>query len=389
MLYQPPALSTRDEEALVGLEDLRHELSDYLRLRRRWYGTLRRATFARAVRGSNSIEGYHASVEDVAAVIDDEEPLAADDETRLAIKGYRDAMTFVLQLASAPLRVDESLLRSLQFMMLQHDLSKNPGQWRPGAIWVEDPRGDVVYAAPERELLEPLIEEFVASVNSAEGPTVVRAAMAHLNLTLIHPFSDGNGRMARCIQSLILATDGTLSPEFLSIEDYLGRNTIDYYNVLAEVGGGRWNPERHTRPWIEFVITAHHREAQGLLQRVRESELLWDQCEQLAERHRLPSRCVGALFDAARGWRLWRSLYIAGVKASTGEVITDTSATRDLKAMVAAGVLTAIGERRARHYVRAPELQAIWETVRSQRRPMAEADPYAAPSEPRLPGIDD
>src|SRR5688500_15313840 len=110
MLYRPPPLTSRDEEALEGLAQLRAELSDYLRLRRRGYGTLRRATVARAVRGSNSIEGYHASVEDAAAVIDDEEPLAADEETRLAIKGYRDAMTFVLQLASAPLQVDQSLL---------------------------------------------------------------------------------------------------------------------------------------------------------------------------------------------------------------------------------------------------------------------------------------
>lgn len=369
------------------MAELRRELSDYLRLRRRWYGTLRRATFARAVRGSNSIEGYHASVEDAAAVIDDEEPLAADDETRLAIKGYRDAMTFVLQLASAPLRVDESLLRSLHFMMLQHDLAKNPGQWRPGAIWVEDPQGQVVYTAPDR--VEPLIAEFGDSINSAEGPPVVRAAMAHLNLTLIHPFSDGNGRMARCIQSLILATDGSLSPEFLSIEDYLGRHTADYYKVLAEVGGGSWQPQRDARPWIEFVITAHHRQAHGLLQRVRESELLWDQCEQLAKTHRLPPRCVGPLFDAARGWRLWRSWYVAGVKASTGEEVTDVTATRDLKAMVEAGVLSAVGERRARRYVRSSELQRVWETVRAQRRPITAADPYAASAEPRFPGIDD
>jgi len=62
--------------------------------------------------------------------------------------------------------------------------------------------------------------------------------MAHLNLTMIHPFSDGNGRMARCLQSLVLARGGKLSPEFLSIEEYLGRNTPSYYQVLSAVAQG-------------------------------------------------------------------------------------------------------------------------------------------------------
>lgn len=51
-------------------------------------------------------------------------------------------------------------------------------------------------------------------------------------------------RLARCLQSLVLAHEGVLAPAFMSIEEYLGRNTDDYYAVLyyavlAAVGGGR------------------------------------------------------------------------------------------------------------------------------------------------------
>lgn len=71
--------------------------------------------------------------------------------------------------------------------------------------------------------------------------------MAHLNLVMIHPFSDGNGRMARCLQTLVLAREGILEPEFSSIEEYLGRNTQDYYSVLAETSEGSWHPKKlHT-----------------------------------------------------------------------------------------------------------------------------------------------
>jgi hypothetical protein len=54
--------------------------------------------------------------------------------------------------------------------------------------------------------------------------------------------------MARCLQSLVLARGGILDPVFISIEEYLGRNTQRYHDVLAEVGGGSWQPGRTLAP---------------------------------------------------------------------------------------------------------------------------------------------
>ncbi len=376
MIYETPRLDERDLAVLAGLDRMRDDLRFYVHEPRRWLGTLRRATFARAVQGSNSIEGYNASVEDVVAVIEDEEPLAADDETRHAIAGYRDAMTYVLQLAAAPPQLDASLLRSLQFMMLRHDLTRHPGRWRPGAIWVEDRDGRPVYTAPDREHIEPLVDEMVDQVNSDTGPVLVRAAMAHLNLALIHPFSDGNGRMARCLQTLVLASDGIVSPEFASIEEHLGHNTAAYYTVLGQVAGGEWSPRRSTRDWIEFCLRAHYRQAQTLARRVRETEALWDRCEQLTASRRVPGRTVPALCELARGVRIRRSLYVKLVVSATGDAITDASATRDLRALVAAGLLEATGERRGRSYGPTAELRAAWEDIRARRPERPDDDPY-------------
>ena len=94
--------------------------------------------------------------------------------------------------------------------------------------------------------------------------------MAHLNLVMIHPFKDGNGRMARALQTLVLAREAILAPEFSSIEEYLGRNTPAYFDVLGQVGGGKWQPERDARPWVRFVLTAHYRQALILERRPRE-----------------------------------------------------------------------------------------------------------------------
>lgn len=76
------------------------------------------------MQGSNSIEGYDASINDVLNVMEDEPPLDAMAETVAALQGYRDAMTYVLQLADeTDLLVDLSLIKSLHFMMLKHDLA--------------------------------------------------------------------------------------------------------------------------------------------------------------------------------------------------------------------------------------------------------------------------
>ncbi|MBX3314527.1 MAG: hypothetical protein KF906_09425 [Actinobacteria bacterium] len=133
-------------------------------------------------------------------------------------------------------------------------------------------------------------------------------------------------------------------------------------------------------------MTAHHRQAQTLLRRVAETEALWDRCDQLARRHRLPDRCVGALYDAARGWRLRRSLYIKTVTSSTGEDITEATATRDLNAMTKAGLLVAIGEKRGRSYQPAIELAEAWRTITEGRRRRPLDDPYDL-FQPHLPGL--
>ena len=277
-------------------------------------------------------------------------------------------------------------MKSLHFMMMKYDLTKHPGQWRPGAVWVEDENGGVVYTAPPRDDLEALVAEALKASSDASLHTVVRAAMAHLNLTLIHPFSDGNARMARCLQSYVLAGDGFLSPEFLSIEEYLGRNTKAYYGALTEVAHGEWSPRRSVAPWIRFCLTAHYRQAHTVLRRIEETEALWDACEQLVRRRRLPERSVPALCDAARGWRLQRSLYMKTIRAASGEEMSEDSGTRDLRAPADAGLLVAVGERRGRTYVAGDELRALWDGVRSQRRPHRVPDPYDT-AQPTLPGM--
>lgn len=384
MLFRAPNLDEKEREVISRIGDLKQSLGYAVgQGPRRWQGLLRRSTFARAIRGSNSIEGYNVTVEDAIAAAEGEAPVDADTETWAAVMGYRSAMTYVLQLAGDPhFRYSPDLIRGLHFMMIQHDLSKNPGRWRPGAVFVRDEdRNEVVYEGPEAETVPGLIDELVASLESGSDstPGMVRAAMAHLNLVMIHPFSDGNGRMARCLQTLVLARTGVLGPQFSSIEEYLGRNTRAYYDVLANVGAGAWRPEREARPWLRFCLTAHYRQATTLLRRSRELEKLWNSLEIELQQMGLPERTIYALADAAMGYRIRNTTYRSAAE------ISDQLASRDLKVLVDSGLLVPTGERRGRSYLASQRLRDIRRTTAESKRV---PDPFEEQVEmPLLPGI--
>src|SRR5882724_3737270 len=382
MLFKTPDLIEIENGVLAKIDDLRRTLGYAMSTSRKWTGLLRRNTFAKAIQGSNTIEGYNVTDDDAIAIVEDQVPLDAEAEAWAAVKGYRNALTYILQLADDPhFAYSADLFRALHYMMLHYDPTKNPGRWRPGPIAVRnDQKGEIVYEGPPAEEVPGLIAELVKSLSHVDLglPSLVRAAMGHLNLVMIHPFKDGNGRMARCLQTLVLAREGILAKDFCSIEEYLGRNTPEYYAVLGSVGGGRWHPERDARPWIRFCLKAHFFQATTLLRRTREMERLWEILEREIQAKGLPERAIVALSDGAMGYRVRNSTY----RASAGEV-SENLASRDLKLTVEAGFLVPHGERRGRFYVGSPYLRALRERTREPRKI---EDPFQ-PQDPQLPGM--
>src|SRR5579863_7904725 len=241
MIFQYPKLEQIDRDVLEMIRELRRDLRHQVNVNPvRWTGFLRRNTFARALQGSNSIEGFNADLSEAVAIVDEEKPETLEAETEKALTCYRTALTYVLRLHDDPhAQINAQLIRSLHFMMLNYDMTMLPGQWRPGPIRVvREPSGHTVYEGPDASQIPSLIEDLVSQINSedeVESSTVL-AAMAHLNLAMIHPFRDGNGRMARALQTLVLTRNNVVSPVFCSIEEWLGRNTDAYYAILGEVG---------------------------------------------------------------------------------------------------------------------------------------------------------
>jgi Fic family protein len=356
MLFETPPLDATEGAVIARIDEVRRTLSYAINLKR-WTGVLARMTLAKGIRGSNSIEGYDVTIEDAMAVAAQEEPMEAEGETLLALVGYRNAMTYVLQSADDPyFSYSRGLIKSLHFMMQQYDMTKSPGRWRSGPIFVRNEQtGERVYEGPDASLVNGLTHELVAFLNEppAGVHSMVLAAMAHLDLVMIHPFSDGNGRMSRVLQTMVLARSGILAKEFCSIEEYLGRNRQPYYDVLADVGTGSWHPERDARPWVRFCLTAHFRQASTLVIRANIFQKLWDMLEHETTVKGLPARTIPALGEAAMGLKIRNATYRKSAD------ISDNVASRDLKMLSDIGLLVPEGEKRGRHYVASAALLAM------------------------------
>ncbi|WP_043639236.1 Fic family protein [Nonomuraea candida] len=374
MLYGTPALEPADKTVLAEIEDMRQDLKYRLAETHRWDGQLRRQLQARAIQGSNSIEGYRAGVEDIQSIMEGEEPLHTSAAVAKEIAGYQQAMTYIRTLSRAPVfRYDVGLLNALNFMMIGHHRAKTPGVPRPAAIYVRDSTsGAVVYEGPDAELVPALMDELVAWLNEGdrEAPSYVRAAMAHFNLVKIHPWRDGNGRMSRALQSLVLGRDQILTPEFCSIEEWLGeqRVTIEYYDVLGAVGRRRFSPHGDTLDWVRFCLRAHHMQAQRVAARLREAGEIWTHLEERVDAEGLNTRCVTALYEAFANRRLLRGRYQADEELSQGQ------AARDLRDLAARGWLRPYGETKGRYYEAGPRLAELKAEYAERVTPLR--DPY-------------
>src|SRR5712691_1675676 len=247
MLYSTPSLTPELEDQLGQLDELRASLGRQVGEAGLWLGPLRRQVQASSVESSTSIEGFHVPTDEAVAIVSGDETPNPDDEDRMAVSCYARAMEHVGVMAGDPgFHWNDRVILDLHFDACYFQEDKSPGRWRTGPIGVTAGDGRFLYQAPDAERVPALMAEVVDWLehSDVDAHVVVRAAMAHLHLVSVHPFCDGNGRISRITQSLVLAREGLLSPEFASIEEYLGAHAPDYYRSLQEVQGGSYQPDR-------------------------------------------------------------------------------------------------------------------------------------------------
>ncbi|HEY5342051.1 MAG TPA: Fic family protein [Solirubrobacteraceae bacterium] len=334
MLFRTPKITKELRTQLDGLDLLRGRLGAEAGGAGLWLGSLRRQVRASSAESSISIEGFHVPEEEAAKLVAGEELPGTEDESRMALACYARAMNHVRVMASDPhFRWLDRVILDLHFDACDFQRDKSPGLLREGPIGVTGGDGSLAYRGPDADEVPDLIAELVDWLQEGDldAPAVVRAAMAHLNLVSIHPFRDGNGRISRIVQSLVLAREGLMSPEFSSIEEYLGAHTPAYYAALRALRD-RYQPERDATGWVAFCVEAHLVQARQRLTQIEQAGKRWRFLENLVEDRGWSDRLVIALEQ---------SLFHGADRSSyaTEAGISSATASADLRRLLDAGLV--------------------------------------------------
>lgn len=202
---------------------------------------LRKANRIKTIHSSLAIEGNTLSEDDVRDIIDGKNvvaPIRQIQEVKNAIKTYELYPTL-------DAFKEKDLLKAHGVMM--QSLVDDAGHYRHGGVGVFGKKG-LVHLAPPADRVPLLIADLFDWLKHSKDHLLIRSCVFHYEFEFIHPFIDGNGRMGRLWQSLIL---GKLHPlfEHLPIENMVYSNQQQYYDVItASSNAGQ------SGPFIDFML---------------------------------------------------------------------------------------------------------------------------------------
>lgn len=237
---------------------------------------LRRQAILRMAHTSTSIEGNPLAQFEVGKVLEGKAVRAARKDI-LEVENYYQALKKLDELSKT--RRDISLAE----IMLLHKIvisglieSKKVGKFRPGDVYVLDDLGDgrekLRFKAPSAKIVPKLTQELLEWIKTSRRNNihpVVRAGILHLQFVSIHPFTDGNGRVARLLTQLQLYRDKWDFRKILVLEDYYNRDRMSYYNAEQETQGSLYKEGNDLTPWLEYFTKGFLVEARKALELVQ------------------------------------------------------------------------------------------------------------------------
>lgn len=188
---------------------------------------LRKDNQIKTIHSSLAIEGNSLSVEQITDIINGKRVLAPEKdilEVNNAMKLYNDLTIF------NPFSV-ESLLKAHEILM--QGLVGDNGQWRKGNAAIFKGT-EIIHFAPPASRISLLMQDLFEFINKNDGTSgIIKACIFHYEFEFIHPFSDGNGRIGRLWQQLLLMHTNKIF-EYISVESLIRNNQSEYYNVLSK-----------------------------------------------------------------------------------------------------------------------------------------------------------
>lgn len=222
---------------------------------------LKRQAIVRMAHTSTSIEGNPLAEYQVDKVLSGMS-VNADQKSILEVKNYFQALKKIENLAKDNKELTLNEILKLHATLMKGLLpSQKSGHFRPGPIYVVDDLGDgrekLRFEGPPSSKVPFLINNLLKWLRESQKDKthpVIKAGIFHIEFVSIHPFSDGNGRMARLLTTLILYKEKWDFRKILVLEDYYNRDRQAYYNAENMVQGKKYQAGIDITTWLEYFV---------------------------------------------------------------------------------------------------------------------------------------
>jgi Fic family protein len=202
---------------------------------------LRRINRIRSIQGSLAIEGNTLREEQITAILDGKRVIAPPRE----IREVRNALAAYDRFEQWQPHAEGDLLEAHRILMA--DLLDEAGAYRSGGVGVMA-GGQVIHMAPPAERVPSLMQNLLHWLQTTDQHPLVAGSVFHYEFEFIHPFADGNGRLGRLWQTLILFHWNPFFA-YIPVESLVHEHQAEYYQALH-----RSTDQTDSAPFIEFML---------------------------------------------------------------------------------------------------------------------------------------
>lgn len=279
--------------------------------------TLRKQNQIRTIHASLSIEGNTLSEAQIMLITENKRVVGPEKD----IKEVLNALKVYKELKKFRYHSEKDLLKAHQLLM--DGLVEHPGKYRTKGVGIVK-GANVEHIAPPYANLKYLMNDLFKYLKDESELTLIKSCVFHYEIEFIHPFMDGNGRMGRLWQTLILLGEYPLF-EFLPFETLISKNQNDYYKALSAA-----DKEGKSTKFIKFMLNIIDQSF---------DELLENDTKRLNETERLE------IFLESCTEKFTRKDYMKHYSE-----ISTATASRDLKNGFGKGLIEKFGDKKTTYY---------------------------------------
>lgn len=203
---------------------------------------LRKRNRIRTIQASLAIEGNTLSIDQITAIIENKRVLGPNKD----IKEVTNAIEVYNQLHLLKPNTEKSFLAAHKTLM--QGLITHPGQYRKTGVGIVK-GNQLAHLAPPAKNIPYLMKDLFEYLKTSEDHVFIKSCVFHYEMEFIHPFTDGNGRMGRLWQTLLLLKEYPLF-EYLPFETLISKNQKSYYKALANS-----DKTGESTQFIEFMLS--------------------------------------------------------------------------------------------------------------------------------------